>query len=185
MSDDEIRKEVINKTSEIKEIDKSLNKVCKSICKIIYKNQFATGFFIKLFKEEKELYCLMTNEHVIRKEMIETNENIDVYYDYEDKWIKIKLDINKRNIIYDLEKDIVIIEIIPDDKIKEKYFLLPNIIDKNYINEDIYIVQFPEGKNLSYSKGKIIDMNNFDIIYNASTKPVHQEVQYYYKIQQR
>ena len=135
MSEEEEINEVIYKNSEIKEIDKSLNKVCKSICKIIFKNRFATGFLIKLFIKEKELYCLITNQHVIEKEMVESNEFIDVYYNYEDKWIKIKLDKIQRLIKYDLEKDFTIIEIIPNDKIKEKYFLLPDIKQKS---NDLY-----------------------------------------------
>ena len=43
--------------------------------------------------------------------------------------------------------DFTIVEMIADDKIKDKYFLLPNINNIDYINKDIYIVQFPEGKN--------------------------------------
>ena len=66
--------------------------------------------------------------------------------------------------------DFTIVEMIADDKIKDKYFLLPNINNIDYINKDIYIVQFPEGKKLSYSNGKIKDVNNFEIIYDASTK---------------
>ena len=105
--------------------------------------------------------------------MVESNEFIDVYYNYEDKWIKIKLDKIQRLIKYDLEKDFTIIEIIPNDKIKEKYFLLPDIKQNQmtYINEDIYIVQYPEGKNLSFSEGKIQKIDNYDFIYDASTKP--------------
>ena len=30
----------------------------------------ASGFFIQLFKEGKELLCLMTNQHVIKKDNI-------------------------------------------------------------------------------------------------------------------
>ena len=171
MSDDEIKNQAINKNSDIKEINKDLYKVCKSICKIIFKNKFGTGFLIKLYKDEKEINCLMTNEHVIKKDMIESKEIIDVKYDFEDKWIKIKLDIDERFIKYDQQMDITILKIIPKDKIKDKYFLLPNINDMNYINKDIYIVQFPEFKNLSYSEGKILDTNNFEFIYDASTKP--------------
>ena len=66
--------------------------------------------------------------------------------------------------------DFTIVEMIADDKIKDKYFLLPNINNIDYINKDIYMVQFPEGKKLSYSNGKIKDVNNFEIIYDASTK---------------
>ena len=75
------------------------------------------------------------------------------------------------NKLSDLKMDITIIQIIPDDKIKEKYFLLPNLNEINYINLDIYIVQFPEGKYLSFSEGKIQNIDNFEFMYNASTKP--------------
>ena len=162
--------EVETKNSEIKEIDLNLNVVCKSICKIIHKNRYGTGFFIKLYKDEKELLCLMTNEHVINKDMIESKEIIDVKYNCEKKWIKIKLDEKERFIKYNKEMDFSIIEIIKDDEIKKKYFLLPNLNNIDYKNKDIYIVQFPEGKNLSYSVGKIKDRNDFEIIYDASTK---------------
>ena len=57
----------VQTTNEIREIDVNLHEVCNSICKIIYKNKFGTGFFIRLYKEWKELFCLMTNEHVITK----------------------------------------------------------------------------------------------------------------------
>ena len=100
MEDEERKNEIETKNSEIKEVNVSLHEVCKSICKIIYQNgektHFGTGFFIKLYKENRELLCLMTNEHVIKEEMIESKENIDVKYDYEKKWIKIKLDETRR-----------------------------------------------------------------------------------------
>ena len=124
-----------------------------------------------VYKEEKGLLCLMTNEHIIKKEMIESMESIDVKYDYEKKWIKIKLDKIKRYIIYDKEIDISLVEIISEDKIKEKYFLLPNLNDKDYIGKEIYIPQFPGGKNLSFSEGVIKDINENELIYDASTKP--------------
>jgi len=54
--------------------------------------------------------------------------------------------------------------------------LLPNIDynDNNYSdinNEKIYIVQFPFGKNMSHSKGKIININKYEFIHKASTEP--------------
>ena len=46
----------------------------KSICKIEYKIgtsiNLSSGFLIKFFKGEKDFFCLMTNEHVITKELI-------------------------------------------------------------------------------------------------------------------
>ena len=169
MEINERQNEVEIKNSEIKEIDIHLHEVLKSVCKIIYQNRFGTGFLIKLYKEEKELFCLMTNEHVVTKEMIEKKETINIKYNYEKKWIKIKLDENKRFILYNKEVDITIIEI--NDKIREKYFLLPNISSNiDYINKEIYIVQYPEGKNLSYSEGKIKNIDDYELIYDASTK---------------
>ena len=145
-SEDEIVNQVETKNSKIKKIDISLNKVCKSICKITYNKMsadyYGTGFFIRLYIDEKELFCLMTNEHVITRDIIESKEIIEVYYNYEEKVIKIKLDKEKRSIKYNKKMDIIIIEIIPDDKIEENYFLFPNynnINDKSYINQDIYI----------------------------------------------
>ena len=78
MSKSERRNEVKIAGSKIEEIDLSilgLYKACKSVCKILYKisddeYKKGTGFFIKLYKEEKELYCLLSNEHVITKELI-------------------------------------------------------------------------------------------------------------------
>jgi len=164
------KNEVETKTSEIKEIDVNLNESCKSICKIIYQNNFGTGFFVKLYNHDKELLCLMSNEHVIRKDMIESKETINIKYNYEKKWLKIKLDEKERFIKYDKTMDFTIVEIKPEDKIKEKYFLLPCLNDIDYINKDIYIVQYPEGKNLSYSQGKIKTIDDYELIYDASTK---------------
>ena len=61
-------------------------------------------------------------------------------------------------------------KIINNDKIKDKYFLLPNINNIDYINKDIYIVQYPGGNDLSYSEGKIKDIINYELIYDASTQ---------------
>ena len=41
--------------------------VGKSVCRIESCDSFGSGFFIKLLKGNKDLYCLMTNRHVIKK----------------------------------------------------------------------------------------------------------------------
>ena len=164
--------EFYNKKSEIREIDKNLNKVCNSICKIEFgDNNFGTGFLIKLIKNNQELFCLMTNEHVIKKEMIELKESIQVKYNYEEISLKIKLDKNERFIKYDKKMDITIVEILENDNVDENIFLLPNISEINFILEDIFIPQFPRGSNLSFSKGKIKNMNMKcnELYYDAST----------------
>ncbi len=72
--------------SEINKIDKCLIKVCKSVCKIRISNSVGSGFLIKLYRENNPFYCLMTNEHVITKKMIELKEKIDIYYDNGERW---------------------------------------------------------------------------------------------------
>ena len=122
MDEGEIINEVMIKNSDIKKVDLNLIKAIKSICKIVYERRYGTGFFIKLEKDDKELYCLITNEHLIKKEMIENKIIIDIYYfhdDYNEKKIQIKLDNKRRYIKSDSSKDFTLIEIIPSDKIEK------------------------------------------------------------------
>ena len=46
----------------------------KSICKIVIPTKTFSGFFIKFFKGEGDFFCLMTNEHMITKELIEKRQ---------------------------------------------------------------------------------------------------------------
>ena len=82
-------KEVEIENNKLNEVDINLINVFPSVCKIVFKNTKGTGFLIKLEKENKNLFCLMTNEHVITKEMIERNEIINIYYNNENKKINI------------------------------------------------------------------------------------------------
>ena len=112
----------------------------------------------------------MTNHHVITKELVDSKEMINVKYNYENNWVQINLDTNERSIKYDLTLDFTIIDI--GDLIKQKYFLFPNINNIDYINQKIYIPQYPEGNKLSFSEVKIIKINieNDELVYDASTK---------------
>ena len=84
-----ISPEAIIKNSTIYMLDPSIARVSKAICKIESQNKIASGFLIKLFKEEKEFFCLMTNEHIITKEMVSKNSNSNFYYDISDFQIKV------------------------------------------------------------------------------------------------
>jgi len=175
MEKEERVKEAEVKENPIQEIDLNVHEVMKSVCKISYqigkKVVYGTGFFIKLYKGQEELLCLLTNEHVIPEYLIESKMIINVYYNSEKNWIKIQLDKDKRFIKYNSKIDATIIGIIPEDKIKPKYFLIPNTTTTDLINKEVYIVQFPGGNKLSSSYGKIIHIYDFDLVYNASTLP--------------
>ena len=157
--------------------------IAKSVCKIQYISKESTiingtGFFIKLETSDhnRPLYCIMTNEHVITRNVINSNIEIEVIYDNQHEHLILILDNNRFIRIYDyLNIDAVIIEIKPEE-VDKKYFLLPNInLNEGYEdlkNQLITIVQFPEGKDLNYSVGKIIDINEIskEIMHKSGTK---------------
>ena len=138
--------------------------VCKGIVKIYASDCLGTGCFIKFVKNDKYMPFLMTNEHVISKEMVESKENIEVLYDNQRKMKKINLNKTQR-FIQDyryLNIDAIIVEILPDE-IGEEYFLIPSNDYKNgynnLIGKDIIVPQFPLGGDLNCSYGKIKEIN--------------------------
>ena len=166
------------------QIDKSnfikINKlfdICKGVTKIITEKQLGTGFFIKLEKGNAPFYCLMTNEHIIKRDMIKKNEKIYILYDNQHKKFTLNLNQNER-FIKDykyLNIDITIIEILKKDNISSEYFLLPNTDYLNgysqFDNKSIVITQFPKGGDLQFSEGKIKSINfyKYEFSHLAST----------------
>ena len=157
---------------------KSLLTAAKSICKIIVSsNQLASGFFISLIMQDKPFKCLITNEHVVNKKMIEDKVVIEVLYDMETKCLEINLNAEERYIkdFTAFNMDLTVIEILPSDGIPKDYFLLPlrDYMD-NYdklIDKDIMILQYPNGE-INYSFGKIKEgskASKYGFIHNAST----------------
>ena len=123
----ERKKEVIITPEGFHSLDESIIRASKSVCKIIIPpKEMSSGFLIQLFKGQKEFYCLMTNEHVITKKMIEQKIKIGLYYDAQSKFRKIKLNPEERLIkdFRDIQMDVIIIEIISKDDIPKDYFLL-------------------------------------------------------------
>ena len=116
--------------SDIKETNIYLNKVSRSLCKITVKNIRGTGFLIKVnTNNNNAIFFLMTNEHVIKNELIEKNEIITFYYDNGFQFRTIRLDKNERIIIEfkNISLDITIVQILQKDNINEDYFLLPSL----------------------------------------------------------
>ena len=164
-------KEVDTKNS-LNILDLNIYNAIKSVCKIITNNGNGSGFLIKLFKNNQKFFCLMTNEHVVTKEMIKLKQKIILYYDAQNERKEIVLNKDERFIEEYTNKnlDIAIIEIIKQDNINENYFLLPYFGDYNLVNQDIFIIQFPKG-DLGTSKGKIIGINNYEITHDVATQP--------------
>ena len=149
----------------------------KSVIKIELKEGKGSGFFIKFRRNNKPFYCLMTNQHVVTSELTNKGENILIKYENEKKEKNIELNQKERIIICLKELlniDISIIEIIPKDQIDDSYFLLPNTNYENnlesLLNKKIQILQYPGGKYLSISEGKISKKEDLIFYHNASTQ---------------
>ena len=67
--------------SELYHNDISLLQASTSLCKLVTNKKIASGFLIKLFKEQEDFFCLMTNEHIIREDMLAKKENFLFYFD--------------------------------------------------------------------------------------------------------
>ena len=168
--------EVILSSGVLKQLN-ILYDACKSTCSIITNSGIGSGFFIKLEKNNNPFYCLMSNEHVLQRKMIDSKETIEVFYENQHKKINIKLDKDKRFIrdFRYLRIDITVVEILEEDNVKEDNFLLPNLYYINgyndFLNQKIYIPQFPKGGNLQHSSGYIIEISkiSFEFSHSAST----------------
>ena len=161
-------------------------KACKSTIQIKYQKENkvfnSSGFFIKFQKNKKPFYCIMTNEHSIKNDMIINEELIIILYENKTKELEIKLNEKERLIktfkdFEDFSLDITIIQIIEKDNIADDYFSLPDqdYLDKYdfLISEEIAIPQFPLGGVLQMSKGEIIGINyennKYEFSHTAST----------------
>ena len=131
------------------------------------KNYFGTGFLIEFTRNNEPLYCLMTCEHVVEKQILESKCSMELIYNKELK-LEIELDKNKRNIqdFNFINIDAIVIEINEKKFIEKNHFLLPN---KNYLNSysqfknrKIKIFQYPKGSDqLKCSKGEIKEVDEF------------------------
>ena len=90
------QEESLIKDSRIYKIPSAIPKALKSLCKIETGNKMSSGFFIKFFKDEQDFFCLMTNEHIVTKKMIQKGKLINLYYDNEEKVKEIELDTSER-----------------------------------------------------------------------------------------
>ena len=143
---------ILENNSKIK-LDSNIINTSKSVSRIRTKEKDGTGFLLKTFKDNIEFYCLITNEHIVTKNMIDTKQKIVIYYDTESESREIILNKEQRFIkeYRNMDIDITLIEILKEDNINKKYFLLPYTGNNNIINKDknIYLIQYPSG-DLSY-----------------------------------
>ena len=151
-----IKEKILKNYPEIVSLEttkKIIEQMKKNIFKICLNDgSKGTGFFCKIpFINNKELKVLITNNHVINLEIEKITISIN-----NDKEIK-EIDLNNRIKYTNKEYDITIIEIKEEDEISSYLELDENIMKKGgnklYINNTIYIIQYPGGKRLGVSYG--------------------------------
>ena len=92
--------ECMHQSSPLEKIDSNISNVAKSICKIKIETpkgtKLDTGFLLRFYIDQEAFYCLISNEHVITKDIINNKNNIFISYDSGFRGADIRLDSNKR-----------------------------------------------------------------------------------------
>ena len=159
----------------------------KSMCKIESeteqnKKQKGSGFFCKLNNFPIK-YALFTNNHILNESNIEIGNKIkfeclefqkSYFFNSSYNLIKKEIEItDKRRVYTSKELDYTCIELFESDGIKDYFEIDPKIYKYNndiLKNNDIFILQFPKGNDISFSDGKIILLKDNVIMHNASTE---------------
>ena len=145
-----IKEKKLKNYSEIVSLEateKIINQMKENICKIYLEDgSKGTGFFCKIpYINNKELKVLIANNNVINLEMEKITISID-----NDNIIQ-EMELDNRVKYTNTEYDITIIEIKEKDNINNYLEIDENIMEKDndiFINNTIYILQYPKGKRL-------------------------------------
>ena len=156
------------------------------MCKISFETEKGekgkgSGFFCEIDKFPIK-YALFTNNHVLNESNIEIRSKIHFEYlefqnslfnsSYKPSKKEIKITQN-RKVFTNKELDYTCIELFESDGIKDFFKVEPKIFrDKNNLKgNDIFILQFPKGNDISFSYGKILKIKEKDniILHSAST----------------
>jgi len=148
--------------------DKLIEITKKAISLVILEDKTCgTGFFIKLPipTNEKPMYGIMTNNHVINSEYIKSYASFKIKINNESYII----DFNESNFIFTSELiDITFIQLNVDFIKHYDFIFLEPCYDEPNKNEMIYIFQYPKAK-LSFASGYIEDHFGFNYFHNTST----------------
>ena len=193
------KEEIIRKEGNVKNTNLPISKkelinlfkMEKAICKINYLNPqnyegTGTGFFCEIDNKSIPIKkALFTNYHVLNESNSKEIVNFDIIntvitdqkyiIEYKGKEIKVN---DGRKKIYNKDLDYTCIEIYDTDDITDFFQIDYQFLNSSKIKclkKEIIILQYPLGKELSFSMGKILDIKiqdkSYDVIkHNASTK---------------
>ena len=142
---------------------KRYEKKISATCKIISENESSrTGFFCELKINNKLMKMLFTNNHVLNR----FNSNIVIEHN---KKIK-EIDIKNRFICTNEDLDYSCIEIFDSDNFNNYFKVDKNIInyypEEEYKYDQLVIIQYPRGDDVSFVEGYINNIQNNYISFN-------------------
>ena len=104
-------------------------------------------------------YCLFTNNYILKEEDIKNDKSIEIVYCNELGYYTKKIEINKKRRVYSNNKlNYTCIEILESDNIKN-YFKFESEVYENNINlidKEVFMLQYLNDNNLSFTFGKIL-----------------------------
>ena len=159
-----------------KELIRIFEQMEYSIYKIVKENLTGTGFICRIPypNELHKLPVLITCNHVLDEEDIKEGKEIKLFLNETEHIIKIDA---KRKVYTDKEYDITIIELEKEEYMMKYLLDIDSDINKDinlnniFKNETIYILHYPEGKDIEYSLDTIKKINdNNKIDHNCCTK---------------
>ena len=129
-----------------KEIQEISNILDNSIVRIEFENDYYrkyTGFFFAFITNNYKFYFIVTSNHLITKEDIDSKKKINIYYGKygEEKSLNIELNKRERYIKYYKDLDVTLITVLNEDYITKDKYLSPDLnYDVNQLeNVKIYI----------------------------------------------
>ena len=160
----DIERQIIDEQNVILDFSafKKITKFEKCVCKIELSREnniikkSGTGFFCHI--PSKNLNVLITNRHVINKKYLEEENELKIYIEENENQEEKIINLQTKRLKYtDETLDATVIEILDEDLI-DNYFEVDEelINDNKFINETVFNYQFPLGKQLKVSFGKII-----------------------------
>ena len=152
------------------------------ICKIIMGKGHGTGFFCKinsniLFNKKNDIFnyktFLITNYHVINKDIIESNNNKILFTLYDDNYNRV-LNLDESRLTYfNKNLDIAIISIHHADEIKYfldlDYSIFKEKAEEFYKNKSIYNISYPKNEQASVSYGLLKEVTSYKMLHMCST----------------
>ena len=150
---------------------KNIDEAEKSICKILIGKTNGTGFFVWTpFNGAKSL---ITNYHVINRNIIYKNISITLEI-YNKKRFILNLSNFLNNIKFFEKLDITVIQINSLEDLCQNITFLEvdmNYINgyNNYLNKDIFTLGYPNGEDIDFSPGKIINIFENEFYHDCDT----------------